>query len=151
MKNLLVLVVSVLAIPTLSLETKVTVVTAPGARLEASQMASNRLVIPVLVIHYFPTSGTNLDLLVTGDVGGSLGAIREKTHRQTCEAIEDHMHQIEAVLNQIDGLDQAPPSEWPGLLCWGRFVGSDQSHRDWWVFIGDYDSAKEKGMGLILK
>ena len=23
--------------------------------------------------------------------------------------------------------------------------------QNWWVFIGDYDSAKEKGMGLIIK
>ena len=77
MKNLLVFAVSVLAIPVLAQETKVA----------ASQMASNRFVIPVLVIHYFPASGTNLDLRVTGDVGGSLEAIREKTRRQTREAI----------------------------------------------------------------
>ena len=326
--------------------------------LKAGETAPDKFIIPVLVIHYFPTNGTNLDLGVTGDVGGSLEAIREKTQRQTreaiaaleegsrcraflytnvppsvkyqvvgsreflealptwnkpqhkapmtdyrrildrvnirdwverqgvkevwiwgyhggkvdlwesnmaspfgdvsnsdrdpedlpvlrktytvyhynyqrgtSEAIEDHIHQLEAVLNHIDGRDQTLPEKWPALLFWGKFVGSDQSHKiarpgcgwahyppngeqdydwanpryvetdmddwkpdgsgkktrmncerwsgnslrwfvywmqhlpgpnsglsfegkplqNWWVFIGDYDSAKVKGLSLILK
>jgi hypothetical protein len=47
--------------------------------------------------------------------------------RGVSEAVEDHMHQIEAVLNHIDGRDRTPASQWPDLLFWGRFVGSDQS------------------------
>jgi len=49
--------------------------------------------------------------------------------RGTSEAVEDHIHQIEAVLNHIDGRDQSPPEQWPELLFWGRFVGSDQSQK----------------------
>ncbi len=49
--------------------------------------------------------------------------------RGTSEAIEDHMHQIEAVLNHIDGRDRTPPAQWPKLLFWGRFVGSDRTHK----------------------
>lgn len=47
--------------------------------------------------------------------------------RGTSEAVEDHMHQIEAVLNHIDGRDSTPPERWGELLFWGRFVGSDRS------------------------
>jgi hypothetical protein len=49
--------------------------------------------------------------------------------RGTSEAVEDHMHQIEAVLNHVDGRERTPPSQWPELLFWGRFVGSDRSHK----------------------
>jgi hypothetical protein len=45
------------------------------------------------------------------------------------EAIEDHMHQLEALLNHIDGRDTAPAEKWPELLFWGKFVGSDVSHK----------------------
>jgi len=49
--------------------------------------------------------------------------------RGASEAVEDHLHQIEAVLNAIDGRDRTPASQWPDLLFWGRFVGSDASHK----------------------
>jgi len=49
--------------------------------------------------------------------------------RGTSEAVEDHMHQIEAVLNHVDGRDKTPKARWQELLFWGRFVGSDGSHR----------------------
>jgi hypothetical protein len=49
--------------------------------------------------------------------------------RGTSEAVEDHMHQIEAVLNHVDGRDRTPPERWPELLFWGRFVGSDQTQK----------------------
>ena len=45
------------------------------------------------------------------------------------EALEDHMHQMEAVLNYVDGRDKTPAEEWGKLLYWGKFVGSDRSHR----------------------
>jgi len=45
------------------------------------------------------------------------------------EALEDHMHQMEAVLNHVDGRDKTPPNEWSKLLYWGKYVGSDRSHR----------------------
>jgi hypothetical protein len=222
----------------------------------ADEPIPDRFVIPTLVIHYFPTNGPDLDRRVTGDVGGSLETIREKTQRQTLEAvaaleegsryraflnsnaapclryeitdrlefleplptwrkpghttpmtdyrqildrvkiqdwvekrgvkevwiwayhggkvdlwesnmasrfgdvsnsdrdpkdlpllnktytvyhynyqrgtseaIEDHMHQIEAVLNHVDSRDRTPAEKWPGLLFWGHFVGSDRSHK----------------------
>jgi hypothetical protein len=47
--------------------------------------------------------------------------------RGTSEAVEDHMHQIEAFLNHIDGRDTTPPERWPELLFWGKFVGSDRT------------------------
>jgi hypothetical protein len=49
--------------------------------------------------------------------------------RGASEAVEDHMHQIEAVLNAVDGRDRTPPDQWPSLLFWGKFVGSDHSHK----------------------
>ncbi len=45
------------------------------------------------------------------------------------EALEDHMHQLEALLNHADGRDSTPPEDWPKLLFWGKFVGSDASHK----------------------
>jgi len=49
--------------------------------------------------------------------------------RGTSEAIENHMHQIEAVLNYTDGRDQTPADKWGDLLFWGKFVGSDKTHK----------------------
>lgn len=49
--------------------------------------------------------------------------------RGPSEATEDHMHQFEAVFNFIDGRDRTPPEQWPDLLFWGKFVGSDRSHK----------------------
>lgn len=49
--------------------------------------------------------------------------------RGLSEAVEDHMHQIEAVLNYIDGRDDTPDDQWSHLLFWGKFVGSDKSHK----------------------
>lgn len=49
--------------------------------------------------------------------------------RGPSEAVEDHIHQIEAVLNYVDGRDTTPPDRWDELLFWGRFVGSDRSHK----------------------
>lgn len=49
--------------------------------------------------------------------------------RDISEATENHMHQIEAVLNHADGRDTTPSDQWDKLLFWGKFVGSDQSHK----------------------
>jgi hypothetical protein len=49
--------------------------------------------------------------------------------RGTSEAVEDHMHQIEALLNWADGRSWTLPWCWSKLLFWGRFVGSDTSNR----------------------
>ena len=49
--------------------------------------------------------------------------------RGTSEAVEDHMHQLEAVLNFVDGRDRTPPDQWDKLLFWGKFVGSDRTHK----------------------
>jgi hypothetical protein len=49
--------------------------------------------------------------------------------RGASEAVEDHMHQYEAVFNFVDGRDRTPPQRWADLLFWGKFVGSDSSHK----------------------
>lgn len=49
--------------------------------------------------------------------------------RGASEAVENHMHQLEHVLNWVDGRDRTAPAAWDTLLFWGRFVGSDSSHR----------------------
>ena len=49
--------------------------------------------------------------------------------RGASEAVEDHIHQIEAVLNYADGRDRTPPEQWNRLLFWGKFVGSDKTHK----------------------
>jgi alpha-galactosidase len=49
--------------------------------------------------------------------------------RDTGEAVEDHLHQFEALFNEIDGRDRTPDEQWPNLLFWGKFVGSDRSHK----------------------
>ncbi|MFQ3586677.1 MAG: hypothetical protein SNJ76_03295 [Fimbriimonadaceae bacterium] len=45
------------------------------------------------------------------------------------EMLENHMHQLEHLLNHVDGRDVTPPERWPELLFWGKFVGSDASHK----------------------
>jgi len=49
--------------------------------------------------------------------------------RNVSEAVENHMHQLEAVLNFIDGRDDTPDENWGDLLYWGKFVGSDKTHK----------------------
>ena len=49
--------------------------------------------------------------------------------RAVGEMLENHMHQLEALLNFADGRDSTPAEKWPDLLFWGKFVGSDASHK----------------------
>lgn len=49
--------------------------------------------------------------------------------RGASEAVENHMHQLEHVLNFVDGRDATEPAAWDTLLFWGDFVGSDSTHR----------------------
>jgi hypothetical protein len=49
--------------------------------------------------------------------------------RGPSEAVENHIHQVEHVLNYVDGRDVTLPHLWRDLLFWGRFVGSDHSHK----------------------
>jgi hypothetical protein len=49
--------------------------------------------------------------------------------RDVGEAVENHAHQIEHLLNYVDGRDTTPTEKWPDLLFWGKFVGSDISHK----------------------
>jgi hypothetical protein len=46
--------------------------------------------------------------------------------RGASEAMEDHIHQIEAVLNYVDARERTPPEKWSEPLFWGKFVGSDR-------------------------
>jgi hypothetical protein len=48
-------------------------------------------------------------------------------HRSVNENVHNHIHQIESLLNHIDGRDTTPHYLWPTLLFWGRFVGADYS------------------------
>lgn len=45
------------------------------------------------------------------------------------EMLENHLHQFEHLLNYADGRDFTPPEKWSELLFWGKFVGSDASHK----------------------
>lgn len=49
--------------------------------------------------------------------------------RELGEMLENHMHQLEHLINHVDGRDTAPPETWNQLLFWGKFVGSDASHK----------------------
>jgi hypothetical protein len=49
--------------------------------------------------------------------------------RGLSEAVENHMHQIEALINHFDGRDTTNEKNWDQLLFWGNFVGSDASHK----------------------
>ena len=49
--------------------------------------------------------------------------------REVGMALEDHTHQIEAVLNYVDGRDNTGSSDWDDLLFWGKFVGSDSTNK----------------------
>lgn len=49
--------------------------------------------------------------------------------RDVGEAVENHVHQIEHLLNHVEGRDATPAEKWADLLFWGKFVGSDRSHR----------------------
>jgi hypothetical protein len=49
--------------------------------------------------------------------------------RELGEMLENHMHQFEHLLDFVDGRDTAPPEKWGELLFWGKFVGSDYSHK----------------------
>lgn len=44
------------------------------------------------------------------------------------EALEDHGHHMESILNWFDGRDFLAGNRWPELLFWGKFVGSDTTH-----------------------
>ncbi|MEX2244759.1 MAG: hypothetical protein WD716_13055 [Fimbriimonadaceae bacterium] len=45
------------------------------------------------------------------------------------EMLENHTHQCEHLWNHIDGRDTTPEAKWSELLFWGKFVGSDASHK----------------------
>ncbi|MCI5180833.1 MAG: hypothetical protein D3911_16235 [Candidatus Electrothrix sp. AW3_4] len=50
-------------------------------------------------------------------------------HRSVNENIHNHIHQIEHLLNHVEGRERTPKSEWNKLLFWGKFVGSDATHK----------------------
>jgi hypothetical protein len=50
-------------------------------------------------------------------------------HRSVNENIHNHIHQVEHLLNHIEGRDKTPKHKWRELLFWGKFVGSDSSHK----------------------
>jgi hypothetical protein len=48
--------------------------------------------------------------------------------RSVNENIHNHIHQVEHLLNHIEGRDETAKDKWNELLFWGKFVGSDFSH-----------------------
>jgi len=50
-----------------------------------------------------------------------------KYGRELGTMLENRTHQIESVLNYVDGRDNTPGSQWDDLLFWGNFVGSDST------------------------
>jgi hypothetical protein len=48
--------------------------------------------------------------------------------RSVNENIHNHIHQIEHLLNHVEGRNRTPHDKWGDLLFWGKFVGSDASH-----------------------
>ncbi len=107
------------------------------------------LVIPVLLIHYFPTAGSNLDIRVTGDVDGSLEAIRIKTQRQTREVIaaleEGSRYHVSSARTQ------RPPSNtrwWAAANFSNRYPpGTSPVTRLPWPIIGESSSGSESRTG----
>ena len=49
--------------------------------------------------------------------------------RSANEAVHNHLHQIEHIINYVDGRCVTPHDKWDTLLFWGKFVGSDISHK----------------------
>jgi hypothetical protein len=49
--------------------------------------------------------------------------------RSANEAVHNHLHQIEHLINHVDGRHLQPKDKWDELLFWGKFVGSDYSHK----------------------
>ena len=49
--------------------------------------------------------------------------------RSANEAVHNHLHQIEHIINYVDGRYVTPDNQWSSLLFWGKFVGSDRSHK----------------------
>lgn len=49
--------------------------------------------------------------------------------RSSHEAVHNHFHQLEHLLNHVDGRETTPDEDWDQLLFWGKFVGSDKSHK----------------------
>lgn len=47
--------------------------------------------------------------------------------RELGTMLENRTHQIESVLNYVDGRDETPGVEWGDLPFWGNFVGSDST------------------------
>lgn len=65
----------------------------PGSPLSAPAQAAPLpsgapYTIPVVLVHYFPAQGSQLDRNVTGDIGGTLDQIRRHTARTTQQVIE---------------------------------------------------------------
>lgn len=49
--------------------------------------------------------------------------------RSVSMALENHTHQMEQVFNYIEKRDDTPHENWGDLLFWGKFVGSNWSHK----------------------
>ncbi len=49
--------------------------------------------------------------------------------RSAHEVVHNHFHQLEHLLNFVDGRYRTPKKRWSELLFWGKFVGSDESHK----------------------
>lgn len=51
--------------------------------VERQEIGTAPYTIPVLLLHYYPLAGSNIDRSITGDVGGSLRAVQQHTAKTT--------------------------------------------------------------------
>jgi hypothetical protein len=63
----------------------------PPPRPRAARPVGGEFTIPILVVNYFPTQGSRIDIRVTGDVGAPLERIQSHTRDTT----EEVMHTLE--------------------------------------------------------
>ena len=114
-------------------------------RIDAKTWVEKKGVQQIWLWGYHGPNGlweSNMSSPTTGDVSNSDRdptdlPLYKKTYtlfhynygRALGEMLENHMHQLEHLLNWADGRDRTPPEKWGDLLFWGKFVGSDASHK----------------------
>lgn len=60
----------------------------PSTREAVAPVGNAAFTIPVLLVHYFPMSGAQIDSRITGDVGAPLTQVRTHTERTTQQVIK---------------------------------------------------------------
>jgi len=50
-------------------------------------------------------------------------------NRKLGELLHNHVHQIEHIMQWVENREATPTNQWSQLLFWGKFVGSDFTHK----------------------